>query len=79
MDGKQEITVAYPDLQIRRWSPKKFFSAFVHQFGPKIGGGGGVGGGGVPPLEPPLNYLSKLQGTKSSNQHHISPCNINDL
>ena len=72
MDGKEEITVAYPDLQIRRWSPKKFFSAFVHQFGPKIGGG-------VPPLEPPLNYLSKLQGTKSSNQHHISPCNINDL
>ena len=41
MDRKEEITVAYPDLQIRRWSPKKFFSAFVHQFGPKIGGGGG--------------------------------------
>ena len=49
MDGKEEITVAYPDLQIRRWSPKKFFSAFVHQFGPKIGGGGGVGGGGSLP------------------------------
>ena len=49
MDGKEEITVAYPDLQIRRWSPKKFFSAFVHQFGPKIGGGGGWGVGGPSP------------------------------
>ena len=46
MDRKEEITVTYPDLQIRRWSPKKFFSAFVHQFGPKIGVCVCVGGGG---------------------------------
>ena len=79
--------MADPELQIRRGGGESLEN-FVFSLRASVWSKnkGGRPPPGPPPLEPSLNYLSKLQGTKSSNrlspksnQHHISPCNINAL